>query len=70
MTNHTVETSQLIYARVAGFAYLLIIITPILKFFFIESNLIVSGNNAATANNIMANELLFVSVLLAISSCM
>ncbi len=59
MTNRNVETSQIIYARVAGFAYLLIIITPILKFFFIESNLIVSGNNAATANNIMANELLF-----------
>ena len=59
MTNHTIETSQLIYARVAGFAYLSIVITPILKFFFIESDLIVSENNAATASNIMANEFSF-----------
>ena len=59
MTNCTVEKTQLLYAKVAGFAYLLIIITPIIKFFFVESNLIVSGNNATTASNIMANEFLF-----------
>ena len=59
MTTRTVETSQLIAARVAGLAYLLIIILGLLKGFFLESSLIVSGNDAATVNNIIANELQF-----------
>ncbi len=59
MTNRTAEASPLIYARVAGFAYLLIIIIAILNVNFVDSKLIVSGNDAATANNIMANDLLF-----------
>ena len=46
-------------ARVAGFLYLLIIITSLLSMIFVESNLIMPGNDAATFNNIMANELLF-----------
>ncbi len=37
MTTRTVETSQLIAARVAGLAYLLIIILGLLKGFFWES---------------------------------
>jgi hypothetical protein len=59
MTARIADTSQLIAARVAGFAYLLIIILSILNVNFIDSKLIVSGNDAATANNIMANDLLF-----------
>ena len=59
MTTRTVETSQLIAARVAGLAYLLIIILGLLKGIFWESSLIVSGNDAATVNNIIANELQF-----------
>ncbi len=59
MTVRIADTSQLIAARVAGFAYLLIIIISILNVNFVDSKLIVSGNDAATANNIMANDLLF-----------
>jgi hypothetical protein len=59
MTNRTSEASPRIYARVAGFAYLLIIIIAMLNESFIDAKLIVSGNDAATANNIMANDLLF-----------
>lgn len=59
MINRTVETSPLVYARVAGLAYVLVIILGTFGVgFLVESN-IVSGNNAATVNNIMANELLF-----------
>lgn len=59
MTNRTAEASPLFYARVAGFLYILIIIIGVLNGIFIDSKLIVSGNDAVTANNIMANELLF-----------
>lgn len=59
MTNHVAETSPLIYARVAGLAYLITILLGIFSVNFIESNLVVSGNNAATVNNIMENESLF-----------
>ena len=59
MTNRTTETSPLVYARVAGLAYVTIIMIGILGVgFLVESN-IVSGNNAATVNKIKANELLF-----------
>jgi hypothetical protein len=72
MTNRTSEASPLFYARVAGFAYLLIIIISILNVNFVDSRLIVSGNDAATANNIVANDLLFrigiVSVLIVYTS--
>jgi hypothetical protein len=59
MTDRSAEASLLIYARIAGFAYLLIIIIAVLNMSFIDSKLIVSGNDAATANNIKANDLLF-----------
>ena len=59
MTARITDTSQLIAARVAGFAYLLIIIIGVLNAYFIDSKLIVSGNDAVTASNIMANDLLF-----------
>ena len=59
MTNHNAEELQLNYARVAGFMYLLIIIIGVLNGIFIDSELIVSGNKAATANNILANDFLF-----------
>ena len=59
MTNNTVDATLQKAARVAGLAYVLIIVLAILKVNFLESNLIVSGNDASTTNNIMANELLF-----------
>jgi hypothetical protein len=59
MTDRTAETSPLIYARVAGFSYLLIIIIALLNGSFIDARLVVSGDDAATASNIMANDFLF-----------
>jgi len=59
MTNQTADASIQKAAKVAGLAYVLIIVLAILKVNFLEPNLIVSENDAATANNIMANELLF-----------
>ena len=59
MTTRAADAIQQKAARVAGLAYVLIIVLAILKVNFLESNLIVSGDDTATANNIMANELLF-----------
>ena len=59
MTNQTADASLQKSARIAGLAYILIIVLAILKVNFLESKLIVFGNDAATTNNIMANELLF-----------
>ena len=49
----------LIYARVAGSLYLIIIVFGIFSEVFIRSNLVVTGDAAATANNILASEGLF-----------
>lgn len=59
MKNRNVETSPVIVARIAGFAYLLIIILSVLSVNFIDTRLIVPGDVAATANNIMTHETLF-----------
>ena len=59
MTNRTAEPSPLVYARVAGVAYLVIAVSGVLYGALIESKLIVSGNDAATAANIIAHESLF-----------
>lgn len=59
MTNHRDQLSPLIYARVAGLAYLVTIMLGIFSVNFVESNIVVSGNNAATIINIADNEILF-----------
>jgi len=59
MTNRAVEASPLAYARVAGAAYLTIAIVALVYGLLVESKLIVSGNDAVTATNILANESLF-----------
>jgi len=59
MTQSTGDTSQYKAARIAGFLYLIIIITSLLSMIFIESRLVVPGNGATTFNNIVANKLLF-----------
>jgi len=46
-------------ARIAGFAYLIIILAGIFAEFFVRGNLIVAGDAAATVTNILANESLF-----------
>ncbi len=59
MTNRTAETSPLIVARGAGVLYLLLIAFGAFSFLYVSSSLIVPGDAAATANNIMASESLF-----------
>ena len=59
MTSRSVETSPLIYARVAGFLYLIMIPLGIFGILYVPSTLIVSGDAATTANNIIASESLF-----------
>ncbi len=59
MTNHTSETSPIVYARVAGLAYLITIMLGIFSVNFVASDLIVPGNDATTVKNIIGNELLF-----------
>lgn len=58
MTNRTAEPSPLLYARLAGFLYLLVVPLGIVAL-SISSRLIVSGDAAATAANIRASESLF-----------
>src|SRR4029077_17995651 len=45
--------------RVAGFLYLLLVVFAPFRLIYIPSTLIVRGNATATANNIVAHELLF-----------
>jgi hypothetical protein len=59
MTTRTAGTPPLVYARVAGILYLVIIVAGIFAQFFVRMNLIVPGNATATANNIAASEGLF-----------
>ena len=58
-TARIVDTSQRKAVRVAGFMFLFSLIVPLLNWTFVLSKLIVVENVIATANNIMANELLF-----------
>ena len=59
MTKNIAETSPLYYARIAGFFYMIIIIIGVLNGAFIDSEIIVPGDNALTVTNIIANDLLF-----------
>ncbi|MGM0877447.1 MAG: DUF4386 domain-containing protein [Bacillota bacterium] len=59
MTNGIAEKSPFVYARFAGFGLLLMFILAIFANFFVLESLIIPGDAATTANNIIANELLF-----------
>ena len=59
MTTRAADVSLRRTVRVAGFLYLIIIVTSLLSMIFIDSKLIVPGDDAATFDNIAANELLF-----------
>jgi hypothetical protein len=59
MANSIDDTSQGKAVKVAGIAFLLSLIIPILSSVFVFSKLIVPGNPAVTVGNIMAHELLF-----------
>lgn len=59
MTVHTAEASPMVLARVAGLLYLVIIVLGISSEAFIRSGLIVPGDAAATAANILTFQGLF-----------
>ncbi|KQX68394.1 DUF4386 domain-containing protein [Paenibacillus sp. Root444D2] len=59
MTNRNTEASPLFYARVAGFGLLLMAILAMFSNFSVLEGLIIPDDAAATANNIIANEMLF-----------
>ena len=59
MTNRIADISLRKAAIVAGFGLLIMTIFAIYAYFFVRQSLIVPGDATTTANNIMANELLF-----------
>jgi hypothetical protein len=59
MARPTVEASPQTYARIGGVLYLIIIATGILGELFIRDRIVVTGNAAATAHNIMASQSLW-----------
>jgi len=59
MTNRTVHVSPQVYARTAGVLYLINIACGICGEIFVRGHLIVAGDAAATAHNIISSEFLF-----------
>ena len=59
MTTRTIETSPQLYARIGGVLYLIIIVIGLFGEAFVRDRLIVSGDAAATAANIMSHESLW-----------
>lgn len=59
MEDRSAETSPQDYARVGGILYLFIIVAGIFAEIFVRDKLIVSGDAAATANNLIASQSLF-----------
>jgi hypothetical protein len=59
MTAHAVETSPQVYARLCGVLYLMVIVIGISTELFVRDKFTVSGDAAATANNIAASQLLW-----------
>src|SRR6266702_5324314 len=59
MTARTVDTSPQLYARIGGALYLIIIVIGLFGEAFVRDRLIVSGDAAATAANIMSHESLW-----------
>ena len=59
MTNRNAEASPLFYARAAGLAYLLVILLGVFGVSYVDVNIIVPGDDAATVDNLMANEFRF-----------
>jgi hypothetical protein len=59
MTDHSVETSPQVYARIGGVLYLIIIGLGIFGEAFVRNRIVVSGDAAATAANITSMESLW-----------
>ena len=59
MTRRAVEASPQTYARIGGILYLFIIVAALFGEVFVRGRLIVQGDAAGTANNILGSETLF-----------
>lgn len=59
MTNRDAAIAPQVYARIGGVLYLVIIVTGLFGEMFVRNSLIVSGDAAATAHNILGSELLW-----------
>jgi hypothetical protein len=59
ITEKVLETPPRLYARTAGFLYLVVIAGGLFAEIFVRGRLVVHGDAAATAHNIMAHQLLY-----------
>jgi hypothetical protein len=59
MTERITKASPRFYARIAGFLYLIVIVGGLFAEIFVRARLVVYGDAAATAHNIMTHELLY-----------
>lgn len=59
MANYALDSSPQVYARIGGVLYMIIIAFGFFSEGFVNSQLIVPGDPAATANNIMASQTLW-----------
>jgi hypothetical protein len=59
MANLKTETSPQVYARIGGVLYLILILVGIFAVVFVRGKLIVAGDATATANNMIASQLLW-----------
>jgi len=59
MTDNNIGTSPMVYARIAGLAYLVTMMLGIFSVNYVETRLVVPGNSAATVIYISDNEALF-----------
>jgi hypothetical protein len=58
MTDRITEAPRF-YARIAGFLYLIVIVGGLFAEMFVRGRLVVYGDAAATAHNIMTDQLLY-----------
>jgi len=68
-SDRAIETSPQFYARIGGALYLIIIVIGLFGEAFVRNRLIVSGDAAATAANIMSHESLWASISAPNCSC-
>jgi hypothetical protein len=59
MLNRNAEVSPRVQARIAGFLYLIVIVGGIFAEIFVRGRLVVTGDAAATAHNIVTHEMLY-----------